>query len=106
MDEVYCGAYQAQAGTMQLVGKESVLSIGEVADIFPAGSRVVGAGDGWTLASQRQITKLSLADCYKDLSMSKEGLIKVATAKYQAGAFCSPNEAYPVYLRDKVAKKA
>jgi tRNA threonylcarbamoyladenosine biosynthesis protein TsaB len=104
MAEVYWAAYRIdQTDLAVLLGSESVLapeqvSVPEPADWF-------GAGNGWLSYAEalcRQ-TGLSGQEVDADLVCRAEELALLAEREWQQGRALSPEQALPVYLRDKVA---
>ncbi len=105
MGEIYWAVYRRNAqGLAELVGKEVVIPAGQIH--FPE-IQGYGIGSGWgaygaQLQEQLQglVTHVD-ADCLPGAAP----LVRLAAADFAAGKAVPVDEAQPVYLRDRVAKK-
>lgn len=105
MDEIFWGVYRRNdLGLAQLVGAEAVAPAAEVALPDFSGA---GVGSGWGV--YREVLALRLAERLQDVEVD---VWPRAACVAQLGAYDFANglavpveQAMPVYLRDKVAKK-
>ncbi|MBF0254943.1 MAG: tRNA (adenosine(37)-N6)-threonylcarbamoyltransferase complex dimerization subunit type 1 TsaB [Gammaproteobacteria bacterium] len=108
MGEVYWAAYRIdQADLAVLQGREAVLAPDQVSIPEPADEPAdwFGIGSGWQSYAEvlcRQ-TGLSGQEVGADLVCRAEELALLAEREWQQGRALSPEQALPVYLRDKVA---
>lgn len=105
MGEIYWAVYRrGQQGYAELVGKESVVSAGQVK--FPD-LRGVGLGTGWAVYRQELMTRLEGKVCYFESDkLPRAGAIaRLGSRGFEQGLAVDVDKALPVYLRDKVAKK-
>ncbi|MGB5396243.1 MAG: tRNA (adenosine(37)-N6)-threonylcarbamoyltransferase complex dimerization subunit type 1 TsaB [Gammaproteobacteria bacterium] len=106
MSEVYWGAYQNNEGQPVLQGEEMVVPPGQVP--VPEGSDWHGAGSGW--GSFADALKQRLGACVSDTQAecfpSAASIATLAVPMFAQGGGVDAAQAIPVYLRDKVAKKA
>ena len=102
MDQVYLAAYEHSDGLWRCVQTPAVVPPEAVQAPAPwLGQDFVAAGNAWTVYSGRwqaeltgrQITALPTA----------EALLRLAPQAWQAGQAVMPEEALPLYIRDKVA---
>ncbi len=106
MDELYWGAYEAgDDGLMQLRGEEVVASAERVP--LPQGDDWFGAGSGWAAAGESLAARLGpvLAGSDAGLVSDARDLAPLAVARFRRGETVAPEQALPVYLRDRVANK-
>lgn len=105
MNEVYWAGYEIDAGKgmAMLIGEEAVLPPQQVA--IPAEGVWHGAGNGWAAHGDalREITGLSDSAVDAGLVCRAEEMTVLAGRELAAGRVVSPEQAIPVYLRDKVA---
>jgi tRNA threonylcarbamoyladenosine biosynthesis protein TsaB len=111
MNEIYLGAFTLQDGRMLPLLDEAVILPEQAAEFLHsvttkiAGGVAVGTGfTSYTeLAAQ---LGLSAEDNQLELNLPwAQDLLPQAVAAYQAGDYCDPSLATPVYLRDKVTWK-
>ena len=105
MNEIYWGVYQRNAsGFAELLGKEAVLPASEIE--FP-GVSGVGIGSGWKAYHQELLSHLShRVIAYEADILPRAGAIaRLGARGFEQGLAVAVEQAMPVYLRDKVAKK-
>ena len=107
MGELYWGRYVLDAqGLMRLVGEEAVITPA-FADL-PEEAGWQGAGSGWEtygdLLRQRLGPRIGLTD--PAAICESQDLVWLAAADVAAGLVLPPEQALPVYLRDKVTQDA
>jgi tRNA threonylcarbamoyladenosine biosynthesis protein TsaB len=105
MNEIYWGVYQRNAsGYAELLGKEAVLPASGIE--FPDLSGV-GIGSGWKVYSQILLTRLShhVIRYEHDKLPRARAVARLGAQGFNQGLAVSVEQAMPVYLRDKVAKK-
>jgi tRNA threonylcarbamoyladenosine biosynthesis protein TsaB len=105
MGEIFWGVYQRdEQGFAELIGKESVTPATNVE--FP--DRVgVGVGSGWGVYSQELMIRLAgrVSYCEIDLLPRASAIARLGARGFEQGRAVEVEQAMPVYLRDKVAKK-
>ncbi|SEA66918.1 tRNA threonylcarbamoyladenosine biosynthesis protein TsaB [Thiothrix caldifontis] len=103
MSEVYWGQYVLQDGLMQLQGEERVCA--PVDAPLPETTGWFAIGHGWSAYAEvlqaRFGNKLSGIDAVS--LPAAEFMLPLAVAGWQAGMAAAPEEAQPVYLRNKIA---
>jgi tRNA threonylcarbamoyladenosine biosynthesis protein TsaB len=105
MNEVYWGVYQRNTdGFAELLGKEAVISANDIE--FPELSGV-GIGSGWKIYHQELSTCLShgVIRYEADNLPRSRAVARLGCEGFKQGLAVSVEQAMPVYLRDKVAKK-
>jgi tRNA threonylcarbamoyladenosine biosynthesis protein TsaB len=105
MDEIYWGVYQRNAlGFAELLGKEAVIPANDIE--FPDLSGV-GIGSGWKIYQQELSTRLShrIIRYEADNPPRARAVARLGCEGFKQGLAVSVEQAMPVYLRDKVAKK-
>ncbi len=107
MGELYWGRYVLGGqGLMRLVGEEAVITPA-FADL-PEEAGWQGAGSGWEtygdLLRQRLGPRIGLTD--PAAICESQDLVLIAAADFAAGLALPPEQALPVYLRDKVTQDA
>ena len=105
MGEIFWGVYRRDAqGFAELIGKESVTPANEVE--FPD-STGVGVGSGWGVYRQELMTRLAGRVSYCEIdNLPRAGAIaRLGVRGFEQGLAVTVEQAMPVYLRDKVAKK-
>ena len=105
MGEIFWGVYQRdEQGFAKLIGKESVTPA--VAVEFPD-LNGVGVGSGWGVYSQELMTRLAGRVSYyeTDLLPRASVIARLGARGFEQGLAVAVEQAMPVYLRDKVAKK-
>jgi tRNA threonylcarbamoyladenosine biosynthesis protein TsaB len=105
MGEIYWGVYQRnELGFAELISKESVTPADEVE--FPDLTGV-GVGSGWGVYSQELMTRLAgRISYYEPDNLPRAGAIaRLGVRGFEQGLAVAVEQAMPVYLRDKVAKK-
>ncbi len=105
MGEVYWGAFCVRGGEgLEAVGPERVLP--PAAAPVPAGSGWVGVGDGWE--AHREVLRArcggGLAAVLADRMPQAREVLALAVPEAEAGRILAPEEALPVYLRDRVVQ--
>lgn len=105
MEEIYWGCFERDAqGLAVATGEERVSTAGEVR--FPAGTHWYGVGSGWrvpTLSDRARASGLAATHMYPALFPRAEEIVRLGAAVFQAGDAVAPEQALPVYLRDRVA---
>ncbi|MDI1229987.1 MAG: tRNA (adenosine(37)-N6)-threonylcarbamoyltransferase complex dimerization subunit type 1 TsaB [Methylobacter sp.] len=105
MGEIFWGVYQRDAlGYAELIGDEAVTPANAVA--FPELTGV-GIGSGWGVYHQELMARLGgFVNDYKADRLPRAGAISRLGARgFELGMAVAVEQAMPVYLRDKVAKK-
>lgn len=105
MGEIFWGVYQRDTlGYAELIGKEAVTTANLVEFSELIG---VGIGSGWGVYAQELMTRL--AGCvshYEADKLPRAGAIaRLGARGFDLGFAVAVEQAMPVYLRDKVAKK-
>jgi tRNA threonylcarbamoyladenosine biosynthesis protein TsaB len=106
MQEIYWGAYACgDSGLVELVGKEQVCAPQQVHR--PQGTAWVGAGSGWETYADELAAACALApdDVISDQIPHAADVATLALGLFEQGKALPPEQAIPVYLRDKVAEK-
>ncbi len=107
MGEIYWGCYRRdEQGSAQLIGAEHVSKVEDVT--VPADHTWYGAGSGWgvygEMLAQRLIASLEGYD--GDRLPRAEYIARLAKTAFARGLSVAAEQAQPVYLRNKVAKKS
>ncbi|TAK65032.1 tRNA (adenosine(37)-N6)-threonylcarbamoyltransferase complex dimerization subunit type 1 TsaB [Methylobacter sp.] len=105
MGEIFWGVYRREAqGYAELVGEEVVTPAEQVEFPELAG---VGIGSGWSVYPQELMNRLAgRVSRYKADMLPKAGAIaRLGARGFEQGLAVVVEQAMPVYLRDKVAKK-
>ena len=105
MGEIFWGVYQRdEQGFAELIGKESVTPAADVEFPDMIG---VGVGSGWGVYSQELMTRLAGRVSYCEIdNLPRAGAIaRLGARGFEQGLAVAVEQAMPVYLRDKVAKK-
>ena len=105
MGEIFWGVYQRdEQGFAELIGKESVTLAADVQ--FP--DRIgVGVGSGWGVYKQELMTRLAGRVSYCEIDNLPRACViaRLGARGFEQGLAVAVEQAMPVYLRDKVAKK-
>jgi len=106
MRQVYWGTFERNAeGLMQAAMAEQLVNPDEIE--IPAAGKWIGVGSGWDAyadaLSGRMVSRLAQwqQHCYP----LAQQIALLGQAAFQKGDCVTPEQASPVYLRDKVAKK-
>jgi tRNA threonylcarbamoyladenosine biosynthesis protein TsaB len=105
MGEIFWGVYQRnEQGFAELIGKEAVTPAVEV--VFPD-LLGAGIGSGWGVYSQELMTRLAgrISCCEIDNLPRARAIARLGVRGFEQGLAVAVEQAMPVYLRDKVAKK-
>jgi tRNA threonylcarbamoyladenosine biosynthesis protein TsaB len=105
MDEIFWGVYQRDAqGYAELVGEEAVTPAEQIE--FPD-LNGIGIGSGWGVYPQELTARLAgRVSRYQAELLPRAGAIaRLGARGYEQGLAVPVEQAMPVYLRDKVAKK-
>jgi tRNA threonylcarbamoyladenosine biosynthesis protein TsaB len=103
MGEVYWGAYEVAAdGKVIAVVADRISAPADVTPPGPDGW--VGAGSGFT--QWPELAGTVVARRYPDLVPRPADLLRLAGDAWTAGDLLDPADALPVYLRDRVARRA
>ncbi|MDD5460208.1 MAG: tRNA (adenosine(37)-N6)-threonylcarbamoyltransferase complex dimerization subunit type 1 TsaB [Methylococcales bacterium] len=105
MGEIYWGVYRRDEQCFaELIGKESVTPAADVD--FP--DRIgAGVGSGWGVYRQELMTRLAgrVSYCEADKLPRAGAIARLGVRGFEQGMAVAVEQAMPVYLRDKVAKK-
>ena len=107
MDEVYWGEYVLDENRiMQMQGEEQVIAPENIAVSEHIGDWV-GSGSGWATYGDtlKQSVGTQSIQLYPDMISRAEEIVMLANTDFQQGISVSAENALPVYLRNKVAKK-
>ena len=101
MSEIYFGLYKS-GDIVELVGEESVISPAKL--VIKDIPNCYGVGSGWLsyTDSLKTILEDKLTGYAGDQYPHAQYLATLAAHAYQSGAMVKPEEASPVYLRNKV----
>jgi tRNA threonylcarbamoyladenosine biosynthesis protein TsaB len=105
MDEIFWGVYRRDAhGYAELIGDEAVTPSEQVE--FPELTGV-GIGSGWGVYHQELMTRLAgrVSHYHADLLPRAGAITRLGARGFELGLAVEVEQAMPVYLRDKVAKK-
>ena len=105
MGEIFWGVYQRdEQGFAKLIDKESVTPA--VAVEFPD-LIGVGVGSGWGVYNQELMLRLAgrVSYCEIDKLPRAGAIARLGARGFELGLAVPVEQAMPVYLRDKVAKK-
>ncbi len=105
MNEIYWGAYEADAGgLMQLHGDERVCAPDEAP--LPGGTGWFGAGDGWGAHGESLRSRIGAALAGADAMRwpHARDVALLGRAIAVRGAMVPAEQALPVYLRDRIAQ--
>jgi tRNA threonylcarbamoyladenosine biosynthesis protein TsaB len=105
MGEIFWGVYQCNEwGFAELIGKESVTPAVDVEfpDLIGA-----GVGSGWGVYRTELMTRLvgRVSYCETDNLPRAGAIARLGARGFEQGLAVAVEQAMPVYLRDKVAKK-
>jgi tRNA threonylcarbamoyladenosine biosynthesis protein TsaB len=102
MGEIYAGSFQRVAnGLVEAAGDESVGLADEL--IIPPAHSIVGSG--WAAYGEALSRRLKNAPAFADGARYPQAraIAQLAASQFAAGHSVAPEQALPVYLRDKVA---
>jgi tRNA threonylcarbamoyladenosine biosynthesis protein TsaB len=105
MGEIFWGVYQRnEQGFAELIGKESVALAVDVEFPDLIGT---GVGSGWGVYHEALMSRLAGRVSYCEIdNLPKAGAIaRLGAIGFEQGLAVAVEQAMPVYLRDKVAKK-
>jgi tRNA threonylcarbamoyladenosine biosynthesis protein TsaB len=105
MGEIFWGVYRrGEQGFAKLIGKESVTPAADVE--FPDLTGV-GAGSGWGVYKEELMTRLTglVSYCESAYLPRARAIARLGARGFEQGRSVPVEQAMPVYLRDKVAKK-
>ena len=105
MDEIYWGVYQRNPeGYAKLLGNEAVLRANEIEFPDMPGA---GIGSGWKAYPQELLARLAhrVIRYENDNLPRARAVARLGADAFKKGLAVSVEQAMPVYLRDKVAKK-
>ena len=105
MSEIFWGVYQRGVqGYAELIGKEAVTPAEEIS--FPE-KKGVGIGSGWGVYQQVLMSRLAgyVSHCQTGNLPRAAAIARLGARGFTQGLAVAVDEAMPVYLRDKVAKK-
>jgi tRNA threonylcarbamoyladenosine biosynthesis protein TsaB len=103
MGEVYWGQYVLQDGLMQLQGEELVCAPADAP--VPEAAGWFAIGHGWSAYADALQARFGgkLTGTNTDSLPAAEFMLPLAVAEWQAGRAVAPEEAQPIYLRNKIA---
>lgn len=105
MEEIYWGRFERDPrGLAVAVGEERVSAAADVQ--FPSGTDWHGIGSGWRvpmLSDRARAAGLAPTHLHPALFPRAEEIARLGAAVFQAGDGVPPEQALPVYLRDRVA---
>lgn len=104
MGQVYWGCFDTSSACAQLVGEESVCDPSAIA--LPEGSQWIGVGTGWEEHGDA-LESVSAGVVLRQMGARRpqaQDVLRLALPVFASGETLSPEQALPVYLRDKVAK--
>ena len=105
MDEVYWGSYEIGAQDLaELCSAELVCAPERVS--CPAGDGWQGVGPGWGVHGEVLKRRLgsALSGTHPDALCEAQDIATLAAAELTAGRWVPPEQALPVYLRDRVTR--
>jgi tRNA threonylcarbamoyladenosine biosynthesis protein TsaB len=105
MDEIFWGVYQRNAeGFAVLLGEEAVIPASMVESINQTG---VGIGSAWAVYGDVLLARLSgSVNRYESGHLpTARAIAQLGVRGFELGLAVSVEQAMPVYLRNKVAKK-
>ena len=105
MGEIFWGVYKRdEQGSAELIGKEAVTPATEVE--FPD-LPGIGVGSGWSVYRQELMQRLQgrVSACQIDALPRAGAIARLGARGFERGLAVPVEQAMPVYLRDKVAKK-
>ena len=105
MDEIFWGVYRRDAhGYAELIGDEAVTPAEHIE--FPDLTGV-GIGSGWGVYHQKLMTHLAgrVSHYHADILPRAGAIARLGARGFELGLAVEVEQAMPVYLRDKVAKK-
>jgi tRNA threonylcarbamoyladenosine biosynthesis protein TsaB len=106
IDEIYWGHYQRnERGFAELINEEAVASAAEIEIPDCSG---VGLGSGWKVHSELLLSRLGSQVIRNEPNYlpKARAIAKLSEECFRLGLAVSAEHTLPVYLRDKVAKKA
>lgn len=110
MGEVYWGKYSVQNGQVSLIGEEKVTSPESMLEevLSHSEERLITIGNGWDVYDENISREGKLEAIYsiKGQYPKAEMVVKLAATMLTAGEIVSVEDAQPVYIRNKVAKKS
>lgn len=105
MGEIYCASYQRENGLVQIVDQERVCPPEKFKP--DSAQQWMGVGTGWgeyeTLL--RESFSGNLEQVLVDRYPQARNIIKLARVEAESGNMLAAEQAFPVYLRNNVAKK-
>lgn len=102
MQEVYWAAYEFKGDSLELLSQESLSPPGDLE--VPAGGPWFGAGSGWGAYPEALKSRVPGLEGVDAALMAGAGdIARLAYKAFKAGSAVVPEQALPVYLRDKVA---
>jgi tRNA threonylcarbamoyladenosine biosynthesis protein TsaB len=101
MGEVYAGLYRRANGLVEAIGEESVGQAHEL--VLTRTDSVVGTG--WAVYAEVLASRLPAAPLFADGARYPQAraIAQLSAPLFAAGHSVAPEQALPVYLRDKVA---
>ncbi len=105
MGEVYWGVYQRNSAGLMVSSESDCVSAPDSVPV-PATGKWAGAGSGWRAYPDILTARCEdkLIEVYSDRWPVAEDVITLARPVFESGAMLLPEQAQPVYLRNKVAR--
>jgi tRNA threonylcarbamoyladenosine biosynthesis protein TsaB len=107
MQEIYWGIYQCIDGELELLGDEALLIPANLPDIPELKDKNwVGTGSGWQAYHDVMMKNVAVnvLETYETISPSAKYIVQLAAKEFIHGNLLDPEQAQPVYLRNKVAE--
>ncbi len=105
MGEIYCASYQRENGLVKIVDQERVCPPGEFKP--DSDQQWMGVGTGW--GEYETLLRENFSGNLEQLVVNRypqaKNIIKLARGEAESGRMLSADQAFPVYLRNNVAKK-
>lgn len=105
MNEIYCASYHVEEGLVKIKTDEKVCPASEFNPVSE--QQWLGAGSGWAAYQDELENNFSsnLTSIQANYYPHASAIAKLAKIEVEAGRTLKAEQAVPVYLRDKVAKK-
>ena len=104
--EVYWGLFEVEEEGVRALLDEGLCAPSELCvDKQLAGGALIGAGNGWKMREQMPAETLALIAHCDEAALPRAGtMAALAAGDWQRGLALPPEQAAPVYLRDKVTQ--
>lgn len=109
IDELYWACFRMEEGLPQVVGEEQLCAPealpAEFLQVFFSQDGVAVAGNGLVYANRFPPSlQHRLVQCEPDMLPGAAAIVRLAAADFAAGRVQAPQDAQPLYLRDKVTQ--